>query len=44
LPFALRTLGLVREDDTLVEQAPARFEAMSFDWHAADTRRLVGAR
>ena len=41
-PFALRALGLVREDAALIEQATARFEAMGLDWHIAQTRRLVG--
>ena len=43
-PFALRALGIVREDEELVEQATARFEAMGLGWHAAETRRLVTAR
>jgi hypothetical protein len=43
-PFALRALGIVREDAALIEQATARFEAMGLDWHAAETRRLAGAR
>jgi hypothetical protein len=40
-PFALRALGLVREDEALIEQALARFEAMGLDWYAEETRRLV---
>ena len=40
-PFALRTLGLVRGDPTLVAQALQRFEAMGLDWHAAKTRELA---
>jgi class 3 adenylate cyclase len=40
-PFALRALGFAREDDTLIEQAIERFEAMSLDWHAAETRKLL---
>jgi len=40
-PFALRALGLVREDDELVGQALARFEAMGLDWHAAETRAFL---
>lgn len=40
-PFALRALGFARRDNDLVEQAIERFEAMSLDWHAAQTRRLV---
>jgi predicted ATPase len=38
-PFALRALGLVREDPILVEQAAARFDAMALAWHADQTRR-----
>jgi len=40
-PFALRALGTVREDESLVEQAAARFEAMGLDRHAAETRALL---
>jgi len=40
-PFALRALGLVREDDALVEQARAQFEALGLHWHAGETERLV---
>ena len=40
-PFALRALGVAREDVTLVEQAQARFEEMGLDWHAAQTRALL---
>ena len=40
-PFALRALGIVREDEELIEQALERFEAMHLDWHAAETRKLV---
>jgi hypothetical protein len=43
-PFAIRSLGYAREDDALIEQAVRRFEAMGLDWHAAETRRLVGLR
>jgi class 3 adenylate cyclase len=42
-PFALRTLGLVRGDRALTEQAVARFEAMGLGWHAAKTRALAPA-
>ena len=42
-PFALRTLGLVRSDPTLTEQAVERFEAMGLGWHAAKTRALAPA-
>jgi class 3 adenylate cyclase len=37
-PFALRTLGLVRGDRRLTDQAVERFEAMGLAWHAAKTR------
>jgi class 3 adenylate cyclase len=39
-PFALRTLGRVRGDRALTEQAVERFEAMGLSWHAAKTRAL----
>jgi hypothetical protein len=43
-PFALRALGLVREDETLVAQAAEKFDAMGLAWHAQRTRdrKLVG--
>jgi class 3 adenylate cyclase/tetratricopeptide (TPR) repeat protein len=37
-PFALRALGLVREDEALVEQAAEAFDAMGLSWHARRTR------
>jgi class 3 adenylate cyclase len=37
-PFALRALGAVRQDRTLVERAADRFEALGLAWHAARTR------
>jgi len=37
-PFALRTLGVVRGDRALTEQAVERFDAMGLRWHAAKTR------
>ena len=40
-PFALRALGIVREDPKLVEQALARFAAMGLEWHAEETRTLL---
>ncbi len=40
-PFALRTLGLVRGDPTLIAQAIERFEAMGLGWHASKTRGLA---
>jgi class 3 adenylate cyclase/tetratricopeptide (TPR) repeat protein len=39
-PFALRALGIVREDATLVERAAGRFEAWGLDWHATRSRAL----
>jgi class 3 adenylate cyclase len=43
-PFALRALGLVREDAELVEQAAQAFDALGLPWHAARTRerKIVG--
>jgi hypothetical protein len=40
-PFALRTLGLVRGDATLVQGSIDRFESLGLDWHAARTRELA---
>ena len=40
-PFALRALGVVREDSALIERAVACFEAMHLDWHSAETRALL---
>jgi hypothetical protein len=37
-PFAMRALGLVREDETLVTQAAEEFAAMGLAWHAQRTR------
>jgi hypothetical protein len=42
-PFALRALGQVRGDRSLLEQALARFEELSLDWHGEQTRRLLTA-
>jgi hypothetical protein len=41
--FALRALGQVRGDRSLIEQALARFEAMQLHWHAEQTRQLLTA-
>jgi class 3 adenylate cyclase len=43
-PFALRALGIVRENERLVVQAQERFDAMGLTWHAAQTHRLVQVR
>jgi class 3 adenylate cyclase len=40
-PFALRALGVVREDEELIRQAAARFDAMRLEWHAGQTRALL---
>lgn len=40
-PFALRALGIAREDDALVQQAATRFEAMQLEWHAEQTRSML---
>jgi hypothetical protein len=40
-PFALRALGFAHDDEALLEQATARFDAMELDWHAEETRRLI---
>jgi hypothetical protein len=42
-PFALRALGVVREDEAMIKQAVERFEAIGLDWHARETPTL-GAR
>ena len=38
-PFALRALGIARDDPALLRQALERFEAMELSWHAEQTRR-----
>jgi len=43
-PFALRALGLVREDETLLERAAEGFEAFGLGWHAARTRELQSSQ
>jgi class 3 adenylate cyclase len=40
-PFALRTLGIARDDQALLRQALERFEAMGISWHAQQTRHLL---
>jgi hypothetical protein len=40
-PFALRALGIVREDEELIRRALERFGEMQLDWHAAQTRALL---
>jgi hypothetical protein len=42
-PFALRALGIVREDSGQIERAATCFEALNLRWHAAQTwKRLTG--
>ena len=43
-PFALRALGVVREDAALLEQAAARFAELGLDWHATQARALLSRR
>jgi hypothetical protein len=40
-PFALRALGIVREDETLVGRANDRLRGMGLDWHAEQTDALI---
>jgi class 3 adenylate cyclase/tetratricopeptide (TPR) repeat protein len=40
-PFALRALGVAREDEELLRRAQERFEAMDLTWHAAQSTVLV---
>jgi class 3 adenylate cyclase/tetratricopeptide (TPR) repeat protein len=37
-PFALRALGVAREDAAVVEEAARTFDAMGLAWHAQQTR------
>jgi class 3 adenylate cyclase/tetratricopeptide (TPR) repeat protein len=40
-PFALRALGLSRQDEALVEQAAQTFEGIGLAWHAQQTRERL---
>lgn len=40
-PFAMRALGVVREDEALIEQAVDRFEAIGLTWQAEQSRKLL---
>jgi hypothetical protein len=42
-PFALRALGIARDDSALLRQALQRFEALELPWHAEQTRRMLKA-
>jgi class 3 adenylate cyclase len=41
-PFALRALGAVRGDEALIAQAVDRFKAMGLEWHAEQSRKMLG--
>jgi len=41
VPFAVRALGVVRDDHALLADAVDRFEAMGLSWHAQETRELL---
>lgn len=43
-PFALRALGLARNDADLVDRAHDRFAAQGLDWFAEQTKRLGAGR
>ena len=40
-PFALRALGIIREDEALLARALEGFRALELDWHAAQTELLT---
>jgi hypothetical protein len=40
-PFALRTLGIVREDDAMLARADERFAALGLEWYRAQTDALL---
>jgi hypothetical protein len=40
-PFALRALGIAREDSSLVERAASEFDSMGLGWRADETRSLM---
>jgi hypothetical protein len=40
-PFALRALGIVREDEKLIAQADERFKALGLDWYREQTKALL---
>jgi len=40
-PFALRALGVARNDDELLARADERFAALGLEWHRAQTERLL---
>jgi class 3 adenylate cyclase/tetratricopeptide (TPR) repeat protein len=40
-PFAMRALGIVREDRSLLDRSAMRFEELGLGWRAAETRALL---
>jgi hypothetical protein len=40
-PFALRALGVIRDDDDLLAKADDRFAAFGLDWHRSQTELLL---
>jgi len=40
-PFALRALGIARDDEALLRQADERFAALGLEWHRAQTEALL---
>ncbi|HEY8774851.1 MAG TPA: hypothetical protein VIM33_00035 [Gaiellaceae bacterium] len=40
-PFALRALGIVRGDETLVGKARDRLRGLGLGWHAEQTDALI---
>jgi class 3 adenylate cyclase/tetratricopeptide (TPR) repeat protein len=43
-PFALRALGIAREDDELLRKAHDRFAVLKLGWHAEQTSNLITLR
>jgi hypothetical protein len=43
-PFAVRALGVARDDEALIADADRRFRALGLDWHADQTARLAELR
>ena len=40
-PFALRALGAVRQDESLIDRAASQFEEMGLRWRVEETRALL---
>jgi class 3 adenylate cyclase len=43
-PFAVRALGVAREDEALLADADRRFRALGLEWHAEQTTHLTELR